>query len=781
MKRRYLLVSQAILIALLFVSLLGSTLLLPKVQDLADAGNKEALKEKVAADWTYMVYCDADNNLDSYGIGDINEMEQGYSNAYNGIVNVIAFIDREYSGATTYKIVQDTGGGIASTVLTTGFPAEPNMGSQTTLTNFITYVFNNFPASNYVLDLWDHGGAIFGICWDDSNGNDKLTFDEVDAAIATACVAAGETIDILALDACLMQLLEMDYEVREYVDFVVASEETIPGYGFPYHTMIGSLCVASRPTPEAYATDMVNDYNSFYSSAYDVTLSSVDVRSTSINNLMAAFNNFTTQLNLRIGIEKSAISAARAATQEFYYDIVVDLYDFAREVKSRVTDAALQDACDWLMGNISVSVINEFEHNNPQAEGIAIYFPDNAGDWESWYATTIDLAQETAWDTFLSNFLFGPTYDLILDSYSFNDSVVDSGETINVSITIRNTGSEDATNVNGTLSCADGNITIVTGFQDYGAITAGSTQTRGNFQFTVNASALNDTVIFFNFLIQAMYTSTPFAKNETFSTIIGSTTAIAGDSFENAALISPSIIDGQMPGPDPTDGSAWYKISVQAGKYLVTSITDSSSDFDIYIYSPSGMLLSAAITTGYPDECSSYIPETGFYVIRVYPYDGSGAYHLTVSISDTPGAEDGLSYGTAISLTPSDPDDTNTLQSTSDIRWYRVWLTQGQSITAWLRGDSGQHDFDLYLYDRLLSELDYSWEYTYPEQIDWTAQYTGYHYLIVIPWSGTGTFTIEVDFGTGGPEIGNSWLTLMAIIVVLGVIVGIFYRFKKKH
>ncbi|NVM54509.1 MAG: hypothetical protein HWN66_12465 [Candidatus Helarchaeota archaeon] len=787
MKKRHLMLLQLIPISLFILSIFGSILILPFVQNITDSGLQ---KKIIIPDWTYMVYLDADNNLDSYGIGDINEMEEGYNDAVSSNVNVIVFIDREFSGAKTYKIQHDTSGSIVSPILTTGFLSEPNMGSKTTLKNFIIYVFNNFPAEHYVLDLWDHGSGIFGICWDDSSGNDKLTFDEVDEALVEACSLAGETIDILTMDACLMQMLEVCYEMNDYVDYIVASEETIPGYGYPYDDMIDTLCDTPSQSPATYANAMVTDYHASYSASYDTTLSAVNVTSGSINNLMAAFNLFTAELNTQVATQKSAISSARAATQEFYYDIFVDLYDFAYELESRVTGTDFKDTCDWLMGNISDAVLNSLEWNNPDAYGIAIYFPDNSGDYNSGYGTSIDLGEDTDWDLFLTTFYFGPTYHLDLDGYLLDDGItvdpandgdgiVDQGETINITITIRNTGSILATSVNGTLSCSDGNITILVGFQVYGTIAGGATDSM-TFLFNVSLSAPNGLIVTFKFDINATYI-TLFHKTETLIVIINYSTIIGGDSFENAVLINEGIFESLMPGPDPTDGSAWFKISCPADKYLIVSIIAAApgTDFDVYIYNELGQLQSAAIGESYPDSCSIFVLSTGFYIIRVYSYAGSGSFTLNVTLFDVTGPEDGLSIGTAFTLIVDGPTLTSTLPSgAQDYLFYRVFLQEGESVTAWLRGQSSQHDFDLYLYDRLLNELDYSWKTQYPEQIDWTATYSGVYYLIVKIWSGSGDFEIEVE-SQGGAAIGNFWVTLITLIVAFVMITG-FYRFFKK-
>ena len=152
-----------------------------------------------------------------------------------------------------------------------------------------------------------------------------------------------------------------------------------------------------------------------------------------------------------------------------------------------------------------------------------------------------------------------------------------------------------------------------------------------------------------------------------------------------------------------------------------------------------------------------------------------------MTISDTTGPEDGLSIGTAISLSRQHPTVTDELPAaTPDGEMYfRVFLQEGERITVWLRGDSGESDFDLYLYDYWLNLLDYSLSYNYPEEIRWTAEYTGYHYLIVDIWDGSGEFEIEVKFGSASAIPFGGWM-----VVGLGLLLGIIallWRQTKYH
>ena len=74
-----------------------------------------------------------------------------------------------------------------------------------------------------------------GVCYDDSTGNYltdlkyKRAFD-----IIVNQYRAGKKIDIIAFDACLMADIEVAYTLQPYADYLVSSQETVPGPGFNY-------------------------------------------------------------------------------------------------------------------------------------------------------------------------------------------------------------------------------------------------------------------------------------------------------------------------------------------------------------------------------------------------------------------------------------------------------------------------------------------------------------------------------------------------------------------
>ena len=62
-----------------------------------------------------------------------------------------------------------------------------NMGDPDTLSGFISYSVENYPAKKYALILWDHGeGPVGHLCHDECHDNDGLSLAELSQALADA-------------------------------------------------------------------------------------------------------------------------------------------------------------------------------------------------------------------------------------------------------------------------------------------------------------------------------------------------------------------------------------------------------------------------------------------------------------------------------------------------------------------------------------------------------------------------------------------------------------------
>ena len=107
-----------------------------------------------------------------------------------------------------------------------------NMGDPSNLTEFLNYGYTNYPAEQYDLILWNHGGgAFFGYGFDETT-NDSLTLDELDQAFADSPFHDGNKLEFIGFDACLMANIETAHTLSPYANYMVASQESVPGSGW---------------------------------------------------------------------------------------------------------------------------------------------------------------------------------------------------------------------------------------------------------------------------------------------------------------------------------------------------------------------------------------------------------------------------------------------------------------------------------------------------------------------------------------------------------------------
>ncbi|MCL2356517.1 MAG: clostripain-related cysteine peptidase [Defluviitaleaceae bacterium] len=110
-----------------------------------------------------------------------------------------------------------------------------NMGCPDTLSEFITFCRDEFPAEKYGLIMWDHGGgAIAGFGHDEKFYDDALTLADMEKAFNEAGLAE-EKLEFLGFDACFMATFEMAMLARHFARVMIASADLEPGEGWDYH------------------------------------------------------------------------------------------------------------------------------------------------------------------------------------------------------------------------------------------------------------------------------------------------------------------------------------------------------------------------------------------------------------------------------------------------------------------------------------------------------------------------------------------------------------------
>ncbi|MCJ8345789.1 clostripain-related cysteine peptidase, partial [bacterium] len=71
-------------------------------------------------------------------------------------------------------------------------------------------------------------------------------------------------LDILAMDACLMSMFEVAYELKDSVSYLLASQENEPGTGYPYAEILNSLNHFEAMTPRALSRTIVHRFVKSY-------------------------------------------------------------------------------------------------------------------------------------------------------------------------------------------------------------------------------------------------------------------------------------------------------------------------------------------------------------------------------------------------------------------------------------------------------------------------------------------------------------------------------------
>lgn len=353
-------------------------------------------------DWTVAVFLNADNNLDPFGVEDQEEMARIGSNAN---LNIVTLIDRERGPAQINYIEKNN-------IVKIKDMGELDMGNYNELVKFARFIKENYPAKHYSFSIWNHGSgwknknvnAIFrGISYDDSSNN-HITNAQLTTATAEIAKVLGQKIDILNMDACLMQMVEVGHAVKDNVRFMVASEELEPGKGAPYDDILAG--VRKGMTPEAFANNWVNAFAKSYtggSQGHDEsTQSAVDMSK------FAAMVDATDGLAkaLMSGKYSADVKAVLASTQKFDFPENIDMLHFAELLKARMSaNESVKTACDKLLTAGKAAVINSKNtgYSTKNAKGIAIYLPATFRV-EAKYLT-LSFAKENLWDDMIQTLL----------------------------------------------------------------------------------------------------------------------------------------------------------------------------------------------------------------------------------------------------------------------------------------------------------------------------------------------------------------------------------------
>ena len=208
------------------------------------------------ADWTFIVYIAADNDLRSFAARNIKQMATIGSNEN---VNIVVHLDIVITGnkkiTRRYFIEKNK---IIHLNEHDPETQRMNSGDPATLFSCCKWAIEDYPANKYAFVFWNHGSGIIdpymvnniksidlfsfnsannklqldrskefleiieaieqeqrGICWDDTTGN-YINNQQMDDVLDKICTELldGKKFDLIGFDACFMSMLEISNIIK---------------------------------------------------------------------------------------------------------------------------------------------------------------------------------------------------------------------------------------------------------------------------------------------------------------------------------------------------------------------------------------------------------------------------------------------------------------------------------------------------------------------------------------------------------------------------------------
>lgn len=369
--------------------------------------------------WLLMVYMSATGTLEEESIGDISNIKEGFlSHTDQDNIDIVILHDRgpgystldgDWTGTYLYKVTLD---GLEVITEAEGWRTaedqEENMGSISTLDNFISWGKSQYKRKKNALVIWNHGGGLSGqtllesraVSWDTENTgediDDALYINEIQTTLKKYYNSQSK-LEILGFDACYMGMVEIAYEFRDEVEYMVASAGLETG-GWRYNDFIPEMVQQSTPATvsekvvESYKT--FSEENSLENTLAVLELSHVEDLKTEIDTLLTALTdeNKAELLTLR---DSSYIYYDKSLTND---DKIYPYIDFGYLLNQCESITGIESELVTLNSTLKELINSSFSTNSSLLydssngdRGLSIFFTEKAEDYQyQWWYTSED-------------------------------------------------------------------------------------------------------------------------------------------------------------------------------------------------------------------------------------------------------------------------------------------------------------------------------------------------------------------------------------------------------
>jgi len=363
---------------------------------------------------TVIVYMIADNNLDYFSVKDLNEMETGWNDSFNG--NLIVYIDRA-EGANpahpvVYKISHDTTDNVCSSIVTVY--KEQNSTDTNVVRTVLSNIISNYPAQSYGLVLWSHGTGwypkgtkvqytentvnkmkipkpptkSFGI-----DQSDELNINDLKKSLPMH-------FNFILFDACYMGSAEVLYELREKADYIISSPTEVLSSGYPYDLIVPYF-FENNINYSGIATEFFNSYSDLKGV---LQTASVSVTKTAgLMELAAIVNKIMQDTSNLHYVSSSQVQQFELTKNGYFFDLENFISESTTSTQNKEKfESALNNT---ILYKASTSkIFDEIEINN--FSGLSVFVPDSTNSKYHDFYKQLDWFKNSSFSVYFNKYGF---------------------------------------------------------------------------------------------------------------------------------------------------------------------------------------------------------------------------------------------------------------------------------------------------------------------------------------------------------------------------------------
>ncbi len=347
-------------------------------------------------DWTILVYMAADNSLSNNALSDINEIESANFSEKKIKIILLADLlnlpneDTVKEDNYIYDIHHDNDTSkVTSPIIK--YDGEIDSGNYNTLSDFANWAYKKYPAIHKALFIWSHGNGWYGyhdkFCVDHSSGN---FFNIPRGDLKKAINQINFPINILGLDACNMQTVEVISEVYQNVGYITGSEYEVQADGFPYNDILThwneyslNKNIAKMIAGDFFDSYMVGGSQNYHGDILHISVSSLDA-----NRFSQLIKDMKDFLATDLTAIKSEIKTARDGCSNYLdmdYNSQIDIKQFFSKLKSVLqNENKSTDKIDAILDDIDKSFVYSNYYLFQEDMGYAsVWFPQEFSTYKN--------------------------------------------------------------------------------------------------------------------------------------------------------------------------------------------------------------------------------------------------------------------------------------------------------------------------------------------------------------------------------------------------------------